>query len=95
MIKNFAITAGFKKCKSIIKKKNKKLDKIVLVAKTKLNRIGAYISKDLINSNISHDEFVSVSNMLKEYDDIKKEIKNLKTYTVYQRLKFLYRTVLS
>ena len=34
------------------------------------------ISKTLIDSNISHDEFVSVNNVLKEYDDIKGEIKN-------------------
>ena len=34
------------------------------------------ISKGLIISNISHDEFVSVNNELKEYDDMKEKIKN-------------------
>ena len=29
-----------------------------------------------INSNISHDEFVSMNNVPKEFDDIKEEIKN-------------------
>ena len=34
--------------------------------KTKLNTIDVLISKALIDSNISHDEFVSVNNVLKE-----------------------------
>ena len=50
-----AIAAGIKKYKSIIKKK--KHDKIVLSANCKLNGIEVLISKTLINSNISHDEF--------------------------------------
>ena len=33
---------------------------------------------------MSHNKFVSVSNMLKEYD-MKEAIKNLKTSTVYKR----------
>ena len=37
------------------------------------------IYKTLINSNISHGEFVLISNALKECDDLKEEIKNLKT----------------
>ena len=36
----------------------KKHDKIVLLAKSKLNSFEALISKALIDSNISHDEFV-------------------------------------
>ena len=72
------ITAGVKNYKSIIKKKNKKHDKIVLLAKSKLNSIRVLISKTLINSNINHDEFVLINNVLKEYDNMKKEIKYLK-----------------
>ena len=37
-------------------------------------------SKALIDSNISHDEFVLRSNVLKECDDMKEEIKNLKDF---------------
>ena len=33
-------------------------------------------SEPLIDSNFSNDEFVSVNNLLKEYDDMKEEIKN-------------------
>ena len=70
-----AITAGIKKYKSIIKKKKTKHDKIVLLAKSKLNSIEVLISKVSIDSNISHDIFVLI-NVLKEYDKIKEQIKN-------------------
>ena len=73
-----AITAGIKKDKSIIKKKEKKHDKMVSLAKSKWNTIEVLISKSLIDSNISHNKFVSINNMLKEYEKMKEEIKNLK-----------------
>ena len=74
-----AITAVIKKYQSIIKKKKKKHNKIVLLAKSKLNRIKVLISEALIHSVISHDEFVTINNVLKEYYEMKEEIKNLKT----------------
>ena len=58
--------------KPIIKKK-KKHDKIKLLAKTKLNT--ASMSKTSIDSDISHGEFVSVTNVLRD----------LKISTVCQR----------
>ena len=72
-LKICAITAGIKKYKSIIKKKKKKHDKIVLLAKSKLNSIEVLISKALIDSVISHDEFVLINNVLKQYNKIKEE----------------------
>ena len=73
-----AIAAGVKKHKSIIKKKKNKHDKIVLLAKSKLNIIEVLISKVLINSVISHDEF-----LLKEYDEMKEEIfKTMLSYSM-------------
>ena len=78
-LKICAITAGIKKYKSIIKKNKKKHDKIVLLAKSKLNSIEVLICKALIDSVISHDEFVLINNVLKEYNKMKQEIKNLKT----------------
>ena len=57
-LKICAIATGVKKYKSVIKKNKKKLDKIVLLAKSKLNSIEDFISKALIDSNINHDEFV-------------------------------------
>ena len=53
-----------------------KHDKIVLSAKAPLNRINVLISRALIDSNISHHEFVLINNVLKEFCDMKEEIKN-------------------
>ena len=78
-LKIFAITVGFKKFKSIIKKKKKRHDKIVLLAKSKLNKIEVFISKALIDSNITDDKFVLINNVQKEYNEMKKEIKDLNT----------------
>ena len=68
-------TAGIKKYKSIIKKKKKKHDKTLSFAYSKLNSVEVLISKALIDSNISHDEFVLIINVPKEFDDMKEEIK--------------------
>ena len=38
-----------------------------MLAKSKLNSIEVLISKALIDSNISDNEFVSLNNVLKEY----------------------------
>ena len=43
--------------------------------KSKLNNIEVVIYKVLIDSNISHDEFVLINNVLKEFSDIKEGIK--------------------
>ena len=49
-LKICGITAGIKKFKSIIKKKKKKHDKILSLAKSKLNSVEVLISKALIDS---------------------------------------------
>ena len=46
--------------KPIIKKKKAKHDKILLLAKSRSNSTEALISKDWINSVISHDKFVPI-----------------------------------
>ena len=56
-LKIYAEAAEIKEYKSIIKKKNKKHDKIVLLIKSKLKCIEVLISKALIDSNISRNEF--------------------------------------
>ena len=67
----------------MIKKKKKRHDKIALLGKDKLNTIGVLFSKYLINSYISHDEFISVNNVLREYNEMKKEVKNPETSVEY------------
>ena len=49
-----------------------------MLAKSKINSIEVLISK-VFDSYIFHDEFVLLNNVLEEYDDMTKEIKNLKT----------------
>ena len=61
-LKIYVITAGNKKYKSITKKKEKKHDKIVLLAKSNLISIEILVSKVSINSVINHDEFILINN---------------------------------
>ena len=55
-LKICVIAAGIKKYKSIIKK----YKKTVILAKSKLNTMEGLISKGLIDSHSSHDEFISI-----------------------------------
>ena len=73
--KTCVMTAGIKKHKSVIKKKKKKHAKIAFFAKSILSSIEVLISKILIDSNISNDEFVLINNVPKDYSDMKEEIK--------------------
>ena len=56
-----------------------------MFAKITLIRVEVLIYRNSIGSFISHSEFVSANNLLREYDDMKEEIKNLKTLTVHLR----------
>ena len=87
-LKICGIAAGIKKYKLIIKKK-KQHDEVVLLAKPKSNSIEVLIPKGLIDSNINYDDYVLINNVLKEYQDMKNEIKNLKTETVHKVLIYL------
>ena len=51
-------------------------DKIVFLAKSILNSIEVLIFKALIDSNFNHDEFFLINNVLKEFYDMKEEIKS-------------------
>ena len=48
-----------------------------MLGKDQLNAIEVLISKDLIDSYVIHDEFLSVNKVLREYYEVKEEIKNL------------------
>ena len=56
-----------------------------MLGKSKLNNIGVLISKTLIDLVVSHDEFVLINYVIKEYDKMKEETKNLKNKIVNQR----------
>ena len=70
------MTTVIKKYKSISKKNEKKQFKTISLAKFKSNSIEVLISKGLIDSSISHDELVLINNVLKDFYDMKEEIKN-------------------
>ena len=72
-----------KKYRSIIKKKKKKHDKIVFLAKDNLNTVEVLISNVLIDSCNSHDDFLSENNALREYYEMEKEINNPETSMEY------------
>ena len=55
----------------------------MLLGKDKLNIIEVAISKSLIDLYISNDEFVSVNKVLREYYEMKEEIKNPETSVEY------------
>ena len=57
------------------KKKKKKDDKILMLAKSKLNSIEALTSQALIDMDISHKEFITI---LKEKDKCEKMKENLR-----------------
>ena len=82
-LKMCAIIAGIKRYKSINKERKKKHDKMVLLGKAKLNAIEVLISKNLIDSYIIHKKFISVNNVLREYNETKEEIENPGTYAEY------------
>ena len=84
-VKICVITPAIKKYKWITKKKKKKHDKIVLLAKAKLDTFEVLISKALIDSYISHDKVVSV-NVWREYNEMKEEIKKLELLIHYTNM---------
>ena len=72
----FSLTTGIiKKLLSITRNKEKKHDKILMLAKSKLNSIETLVSQALIDVEISHEEFVTI---LIERDMYKKMKENLK-----------------
>ena len=54
-----------------------------MLGKDNLNTFEVLISKALLDSLISHDEFVSFNNLLGEYYTKKKEIENPETSVEY------------
>ena len=57
----FSLTTGIiKKLLSITGKKKKKHDKILMLAKSKLNSIETLVSQALIDMEISHEEFSAI-----------------------------------
>ena len=61
-----------------MKQKVIKNDRIVLLGKPKFNAIKELTCKSLVDLYISHCKLVSVNKVLREYNEMKEKIKNLK-----------------
>ena len=55
--------------------KKKKHNKIVMLARSKLNSVENKISEALINNKISHEDFMRIINEEKKYRELKESIR--------------------
>ena len=64
----FSISTGIiKKLLKTTRNKKKKHNKIVILARSKLNSIESIISEALMNNEISHEDFIMIINEEKKY----------------------------
>ena len=72
----FSVTSGFvKRFLKTIRNKKKKHNKIVMLARSKLNSIESKISKALMDNEISHEDFETIINKEKKYRQLKESIR--------------------
>ena len=68
---NSILIGIIKKVLSVTKNKKKKHSRIMLLAKNKFSKIEELVSQALIDTDISHDEFLNVLNKKKKYENLK------------------------
>ena len=66
-----------KKLLSTTRNKMKKQDKIVMLAKSKLNSIKTLVSTALIDIEISHEEFITILKEKDKYEKMKENVRNV------------------
>ena len=72
----FSITTGIvKKLLKTTRNKKKKHNKIVMLARSKLNSIESKTSESLINNGIIHEDFMTIINEEKKYRELKENIR--------------------
>ena len=67
----FYVFNYIKICKKVSKKKKKNHNKIVMLARSKLNSMESKISKALLDNEISHEDFETIINEEKKYRELK------------------------
>ena len=72
------ITGVVKKLLSVTKKKKKKHNKIMVLARNRLNIVETLLSSALSDFDISHKEFAKIVDEKVKYEEIKENIKNVK-----------------
>ena len=76
----FTVTIGVvKKLLNITRKKKKKYNKIITLARNKINIIETLLSKALTDFDISHEEFSKIIYEKNNYEQIKDNIRNAKS----------------
>ena len=72
----FSISTGIvNKLLKTTRNKKKKHNKVVILARTKLNGIESKIFEALINNEISHEDFITIINEEKNYRELKESIR--------------------
>ena len=80
----FSLTTGIvKKLLNITRNKKKKHDKILMLAKSKLNSIETLVSQALIDMEISHKKFITISNERDKYEKMKENLRSVALITYY------------
>ena len=83
----FSLTTGIiKKLLSTTRSKKKKHDKILVLAKSKLNSIEALVSQALIDMEISHEEFITILNEKSKYEKMKENMRSENEKQEFMRL---------
>ena len=76
----FTVTTGLvKKLLNITRKKKKRHNKVITLARNKLNIIETLISQALIDFDISHEEFSKIIYEKNNYEQMKDNIRNAKS----------------
>ena len=66
-----------KKVLSITRNKKKKHDKILMLARSKLNSIATLVSQALVDIEISHEELVMIFTEKDKYEKMKENVRNV------------------
>ena len=70
-------TGLIKKLLSITRNNKKKHDKILMVAKSKLNSTETLVSQALIGMEISHEEFIAIFKEKDKYEKMKENVRSV------------------
>ena len=83
-ITSASLSLAFSLCTGLVKKllkatrKKKYHNKIVMLARSKLNSIESKISEALISNQISHEDFITIINEERNYIELKERIRMTK-----------------
>ena len=84
-ITSASLSLAFSLCTGLAKKllkatrnKKKKRNKIIMLARSKLNNIESKMSEALINNQISHEDIITIMNEERNYRELKESLRIMK-----------------